>query len=80
MHPVSARFTVARAAIAAMGSASEKIPKPASPTNVNAAAAIVAGKKAKTLKDGFRLAQQALDSGSAADKLDKLIAYSKRAS
>lgn len=47
---------------------------------LNAAAAIVAGQKAKTLKDGFRLAQQALDSGAAADKLEKLIAYSKRVS
>ncbi|MFO0707883.1 MAG: anthranilate phosphoribosyltransferase [Nitrospira sp.] len=47
---------------------------------LNAAAAIVAGQKAKTLKEGFRLAQQALDSGAAADKLDRLIAYSKRAS
>ena len=47
---------------------------------LNAAAAIVAGQKAKTLKDGFRLAQQALDSGAAADKLERLIAYSKRAS
>lgn len=47
---------------------------------LNVAAAIVAGQKAKTLKDGFRLAQQALDSGAAADKLEKLIAYSKRVS
>ena len=46
---------------------------------LNAAPAIVAGQKAKTLKDGFRLAQQTIDSGAAAEKLDRLIAYTTRA-
>ena len=46
---------------------------------LNAAPAMVAGQKAKTLKDGFRLAQQTIDSGAAADKLDRLIAFTKKA-
>lgn len=46
---------------------------------LNAAPAIVAGQKAKTLKDGFRLAQQTIDSGAAAEKLDRLIAYTTKA-
>ncbi|MBL8073852.1 MAG: anthranilate phosphoribosyltransferase [Nitrospira sp.] len=46
---------------------------------LNAAPAIVAGQKAKTLKDGFRLAQQTIDSGAAAEKLDRLIAYATKA-
>ncbi|HMS83916.1 MAG TPA: anthranilate phosphoribosyltransferase [Nitrospira sp.] len=45
---------------------------------LNAAPAMVAGQKAKTLRDGFRLAQQTIDSGAAADKLDRLIAYTTR--
>jgi len=46
---------------------------------LNAAAALVVGQKAKTLKDGVRLAQQMIDSGAAADKLDQLIAYTNKA-
>jgi anthranilate phosphoribosyltransferase len=46
---------------------------------LNAAPAMVVGQKAKTLKDGFRLAQQAIDSGAAAEKLDRLIAFTKKA-
>lgn len=46
---------------------------------LNAAPAMVVGQKAKTLKDGFRLAQQAIDSGAAAEKLDRLVAFTKRA-
>jgi anthranilate phosphoribosyltransferase len=45
---------------------------------LNAAPAMVAGQRAKTLQDGFRLAQRTIDSGAAADKLDRLITYTKR--
>jgi len=46
---------------------------------LNAAPAMVAGRKAKTLKQGFRLAQETIDSGAAAEKLDQLIAFTTRA-
>ena len=46
---------------------------------LNAAPAMVVGQKAKTLKEGFRLAQQTIDSGAAAGKLDRLIAYTRKA-
>lgn len=46
---------------------------------LNAAAAIVAGQKARTLKDGVRIAQQSLDSGAAAEKLDRLVAFTQKA-
>ncbi|HXV69248.1 MAG TPA: anthranilate phosphoribosyltransferase [Nitrospira sp.] len=42
---------------------------------LNAAPAMVVGRKAGTLQEGFRLAQQSIDSGAAAEKLDRLIAY-----
>ncbi len=45
---------------------------------MNAAPALVAGRKAKTLQDGFKLAGQAIDSGAAADKLAQLAAYTQR--
>ena len=45
---------------------------------LNAAPAMVAGQKAKTLKEGFRMAQQTIDSGAAAEKLDRLVAYTTR--
>lgn len=45
---------------------------------LNAAAAIVAGQKARTLKDGLRIAQQTLDSGAAAEKLDRLVAWTQK--
>jgi anthranilate phosphoribosyltransferase len=45
---------------------------------LNAAAAIVAGQLAKTLKDGLRVAQHALDSGAAAEKLDRLVAWTQK--
>lgn len=47
---------------------------------LNAAAAMVAGQKTKTLQEGFRLAQRTIDSGAAADKLDRLIAYTQKVS
>ncbi|MEQ1679127.1 MAG: anthranilate phosphoribosyltransferase, partial [Nitrospira sp.] len=45
---------------------------------LNAAPAMVVGQKAKTLTDGFRLAQQTIDSGAASEKLDRLIAFTKK--
>lgn len=45
---------------------------------LNAAPAMVAGRKAKTLKEGFRLAQETIDSGAAAERLDRLIAFTTR--
>ena len=45
---------------------------------LNAAPAMVAGQKAKTLQDGFRLAQHTIDSGAAAEKLDRLISFTKK--
>lgn len=47
---------------------------------LNAAPAMMAGQKAKTLQEGFRLAQRTIDSGAAADKLDRLIAYTQKVS
>jgi anthranilate phosphoribosyltransferase len=44
---------------------------------MNAAAAIVAGDKAKTLQEGARLAAEAIDSGRALQKLDQLIKLSQ---
>ena len=44
---------------------------------LNAAPALVAGRKAKTLQEGFRLAGQVIDSGAAAEKLARLVAYHK---
>jgi len=45
---------------------------------LNAAPALVAGRKAATLQDGFLLAGQANDSGAAAEKLARLIAFTNR--
>jgi anthranilate phosphoribosyltransferase len=47
---------------------------------LNAAAAIVAGQQAKTLKDGLRIARQVLDTGAAAEKLDRLVAWTNKVS
>jgi len=46
---------------------------------LNAAPAMVVGRKANTLQEGFRLAQQSIDSGAAAEKLDRLIAHTNKA-
>ncbi len=46
---------------------------------LNAAGAIAAGGHAKDLKEGLGLAQEALDSGAAAERLDALIAFSQEA-
>ncbi len=45
---------------------------------VNAAAALVAGDMAKDLEKGVHLAREAIDSGSALDKLNRLIAFSQQ--
>ncbi len=45
---------------------------------LNAAPALVAGLKAKTLQEGFHLAAKVIDSGAAADKLARLIAATQR--
>ena len=42
---------------------------------LNAAPAMVVGQKAKTLKEGFLLAQRTIDTGAAAEKLERLIAF-----
>jgi len=47
---------------------------------LNAAPALVAGRKAKTLQEGFRLAAQVIDSGAAAEKLTRLAAFTTKAS
>ncbi len=45
---------------------------------LNAAPAFVAGKKAKTLQEGFALAGKSIDSGAAIQKLERLIAFTNR--
>jgi anthranilate phosphoribosyltransferase len=47
---------------------------------MNAAAALVAGGKARDLKDGVGVAAQSIDSGKARGKLDALVALSRRLS
>jgi anthranilate phosphoribosyltransferase len=46
---------------------------------LNVAPALVATGSAKTLQEGFALAQRAIDSGAAMDKLDRLIAFTRKA-
>ena len=45
---------------------------------LNAAPALVAGRKAANLQDGFRMAGQTIDSGAAAEKLARLIAFTNK--
>ena len=45
---------------------------------LNAAPALVAGRMAISLQDGFRLAGQAIDSGAAAEKLARLVAFTNK--
>jgi anthranilate phosphoribosyltransferase len=45
---------------------------------LNAAPALVAGNKAKSLQEGFRLAARTIDSGAAAEKLERLVAYTNK--
>jgi anthranilate phosphoribosyltransferase len=42
---------------------------------LNAAPVLVAGRKAKSLQEGFRLAGQTIDSGAAHEKLERLVAF-----
>jgi anthranilate phosphoribosyltransferase len=44
---------------------------------LNAAPALVAAGKVKTLQEGYRLAGRIIDSGAAMEKLDKLIAFTR---
>ena len=46
---------------------------------LNAAPALVAGRKAKTLQEGFLLAQRTIETGAAMDKLERLISFTKKA-
>lgn len=45
---------------------------------LNAAPALVAGRKAKTLQEGFRMAGRTIDSGAAAEKLGQLVAFTSK--
>lgn len=45
---------------------------------LNAAPAFVAARKAKTMQEGFYLAGRAIDSGAAADKLARLVAFTSK--
>lgn len=45
---------------------------------LNSSAALICGLKAKDFKEGIRLAEDAIDSGRAFDKLQKLIEFTKR--
>lgn len=45
---------------------------------LNAAPALVAGKKAKTLQEAYRLAGDVIDSGAAAEKLARLVSFTSK--
>ncbi len=45
---------------------------------LNAAPVLVAGRKANSLQEGFRLAAQTIDSGAAAEKLERLVTYTNK--
>jgi anthranilate phosphoribosyltransferase len=45
---------------------------------MNAAAALLAGNKVKTIEDGIILAQEIIDQGKAREKMEQLIEYSQR--
>ncbi len=45
---------------------------------LNAAPALVAGRKAKTLQEGFELAKRVIDQGAAAEKLERLVAFTSK--
>ena len=44
---------------------------------MNAAAALVAGARARDLKEGVELAARSIDTGAAREKLERLIALSR---
>jgi anthranilate phosphoribosyltransferase len=45
---------------------------------LNAAPALVAGKKAKTLQEAYQLAGDVIDSGAAAEKLARLVSFTSK--
>ena len=45
---------------------------------MNAAAALVVASKAKDIKDGIKLAAEAIDSGRALKKLEQLVEFTKK--
>jgi anthranilate phosphoribosyltransferase len=45
---------------------------------LNAALALVAGRKAKTVQEGFELSMQVIESGAAMDKLQRLVEFTKK--
>ena len=45
---------------------------------LNAALALVAGRKAKTLQDGFELAGRVIESGAAMEKLERLVGFTNK--
>ena len=45
---------------------------------LNAAGAIAAGGHASGLEEGYRLAAEAIDSGSAGERLEALVAFSRQ--
>ena len=47
---------------------------------LNAAAAIVAGQKAKDFKEGIAVAAHSIDSGAASEKLERLVAMTNKPS
>lgn len=47
-------------------------------TCMNAAPALVAGERAKTLREGFELAGRIIDSGAAMEKLERLVEFTNR--
>ena len=46
--------------------------------SMNAALALVAGRKSKSLAEGFELAGRVIDSGAAMDKLERLVEFTKK--
>jgi anthranilate phosphoribosyltransferase len=45
---------------------------------MNAAPALVAGRKARSLQEGFELAGKVIDSGAAMEKLEQLVQFTKK--
>jgi anthranilate phosphoribosyltransferase len=45
---------------------------------LNAALALVAGRRAKTLAEGFELAGRVIESGAAMEKLERLIEFTNK--
>jgi anthranilate phosphoribosyltransferase len=45
---------------------------------LNAALALVAGRRAKTVQDGFELAGRVIESGAAMEKLERLVEFTNK--